>query len=240
VVDHGYCRSHPARGAPWTARAARCPPSPKSILVPPWKGRHPSRPPPGAMAARPRSPQRTDRLTQPQRGGGDETHAWPPSTLGRPRTETVAAGCSPTERRTAGNELPISSVVCSGINHISRFCSARSAHVGLQLVFASLFSQSPSPEHPIPFSITCAARSFRKSRDPAPIIAPNRTVTESHLLGVCSVTDAKQNGVLFGLSPAATMWPPRLPRAMDNAAASSALTRARGRQLDHTTPQAHS
>ena len=116
---------------------------------------------------------------------------------------------------------------------------------GLPTLDCNLYSQAfshnrPTPEHPIPFSITCAARSFRKSRDPAPIIAPNRTVTESHLLGVCSVTDAKQNGVLFGQSPAATMWPPRLPRAMDNAAASSALTRTRGRQLDHTTPQAHS
>jgi len=46
-------------------------------------------------------------------------------------------------------------------------------------------------------------------------LAPNRTVTESHLLGVCSVTDAEQNGVLLGLSPAATSgaavargWPP--------------------------------
>jgi len=35
-------------------------------------------------------------------------------------------------------------------------------------------------------------------------LARNRTVTESHLLGVCSVTDAEQNGVLLGLSPAAT------------------------------------
>ena len=35
-------------------------------------------------------------------------------------------------------------------------------------------------------------------------LAPNRTVTESHLLGVCSPTDAEQNGVLLGLPPAAT------------------------------------
>ena len=35
-------------------------------------------------------------------------------------------------------------------------------------------------------------------------LAPNRTVTESHLLGVCSATDAEQNGVLLGLPPAPT------------------------------------
>ena len=36
-------------------------------------------------------------------------------------------------------------------------------------------------------------------------LAPNRTVTESHLLGVCSAADAEQNGVLLGLPPAATL-----------------------------------
>jgi len=36
-------------------------------------------------------------------------------------------------------------------------------------------------------------------------LAPKRTVTESHLLGVCSATDAEQNGVLLGLPPAATV-----------------------------------
>ena len=36
-------------------------------------------------------------------------------------------------------------------------------------LYSQAFSQnSPTPEHPIPFSITCAARSFHKSRDPAP------------------------------------------------------------------------
>ena len=30
------------------------------------------------------------------------------------------------------------------------------------------------------------------------------TITESHLLGVCSATDAEQNGVLLGLPPAPT------------------------------------
>ena len=36
-------------------------------------------------------------------------------------------------------------------------------------------------------------------------LAPNMSATESHLLGVCSATDAERNGVLFGLSPAATV-----------------------------------
>jgi len=49
-------------------------------------------------------------------------------------------------------------------------------------------------------------------------LAPNRTVTESHLLGVCSATDAEQNGVLLGLPPAATLLshrgvPPHIRRA---------------------------
>jgi len=34
---------------------------------------------------------------------------------------------------------------------------------------------------------------------------PNRTVTESHLLGVCSATDAEPNGILLGLPLAATL-----------------------------------
>jgi len=36
-------------------------------------------------------------------------------------------------------------------------------------------------------------------------LAPNRTETTSHLLGVCSATDAEQNGILLGLPPAATV-----------------------------------
>jgi len=61
---------------------------------------------------------------------------------------------------------------------------------GLPALDCNLYSQafshnSPTPEHPVPFSITCAARTFYKSRDPAPSTEQdcNRIASVGRLFG---------------------------------------------------------
>jgi len=99
---------------------------------------------------------------------------------------------------------------------IAQFACIGKECYGLPTLDCNLYSQAfspndPNPEHPIPSSITCAARSFEKSRDPAPSTEQdcNRIASVGRLFGNRRRTEWRSVGAAACSDDDGHLWPSR-------------------------------